>query len=337
MLKKKFRFAIRALLIVTACMATALGGHEFMSRRHAAQVDLGKLRHFEHHVRQLADQTNVPVLRVAASDTGQPVANVLVAMTQIGPDGGDGAPTPRKDQATWIPVRPIEVTVSKEGTAKILDDHSVRLEGDVRWQAASLQFEFDQPANVEEIRFEILPVDSPAGPQFGRGGRKLMVFDVKPSIEDQAGKSSSLDFTSCTYLQNPSDETTAGCIDHLSDTGWTVPHLPADAVAHELVLRFEKPIRLLSGQRLTMTVDSGGADELAVLNRIRFAFHQTAVSKSADDQGTTALVPPATSSRDAVVTKPASRANPNEIPSRIVRVPRANGKVTTRSTDARGN
>lgn len=197
----------------------------------------------------------------------------------------------RNEQAKWIPARPIEATVSKDGTARILEDYSVRLEGDVRWQEASLQFAFDKSASVEEIRLEILSVDSPAGPQFGRGGRKLMLFDVKPSIEDQAGQSSSLDFTSCTYLHNPGDETTASCIDHLTDTGWNVPNLPPDAVAHELVLRFEKPIRLHAGQRLTLTVDSGGADELAVLNRIRFAFHQAAVSEPADDEDENALVP----------------------------------------------
>ncbi|WP_442508631.1 SUMF1/EgtB/PvdO family nonheme iron enzyme [Novipirellula sp. SH528] len=187
------------------------------------------------------------------------------------------------DQSSWIPARPIKASVSKEGTAKILKDHSVRLEGDVQWQEASLQFAFDKSTSVKEIRLEILLVESPEGPQFGRGGNELMLFDVKPSIEDQAEKSSSLAFASCTYLQNPSDETTAGCVDHLTDTGWKVPSLPADATAHELVLRFEKPITLRAGQRLTLTVDSGGSDDLAVLNRIRFAFHQAAVSEPVDD------------------------------------------------------
>jgi len=105
---------------------------------------------------------------------------------------------------------------------KLLEDHSVRLEGDVSWQEVHLQFEFDKPTNVEEIRLELLSVDSPTGPQFGRGGDELMLFDVKPSIEDQTGKSTSIDFASCTYLQNPSDETTGNCIDQLSDTGWKV-------------------------------------------------------------------------------------------------------------------
>ena len=188
----------------------------------------------------------------------------------------------RNDHSSWIPARPVEAAVSSGGTARILDDHSVQLEGDVPWQEANLQFEFGKPTNVEEIRLEILPVDSPAGSQFGRGGDKLMLFDVKPSLEDQTGNFTSLEFASCNYLQNSSDETAANCIDDLTDTGWKVPPLPADATAHELVLRFEKPITLRAGQRLTLTVDSGGADELAVLNRIRFAFHHAAVGKTAE-------------------------------------------------------
>ena len=183
-----------------------------------------------------------------------------------------------KEPVNWIPARPQKTTVSS-GSARIIDDHSVRLEGDVAWQEASLQFAFDKPTNVQEIRLEILPVDSPTGPQVGRGGQELMLLDVKPSIEDQTGKFTSLDFASCTYLQNPSDETAANCIDYLDDTGWKVPKLPAEASAHELVLRFEKPIALRADHPLTLTVDSGGAKELAVLNRIRFAFRHSAVAE----------------------------------------------------------
>lgn len=38
----------------------------------------------------LGDQTGIPFLRVVASDTGEPVPGVIVEMTLIGPDGGDG-------------------------------------------------------------------------------------------------------------------------------------------------------------------------------------------------------------------------------------------------------
>ncbi|MEZ6134510.1 MAG: M56 family metallopeptidase [Pirellulaceae bacterium] len=184
----------------------------------------------------------------------------------------------KSDQSSWVSARPLKVTVSSGVNARILDDHSVRLEGDVHWQEASLKFAFDRLTNIKEIRLEILPVNLPTGPTFGRGGEELMLFDVKPSIEDQTGKFTSLDLASCTYLQNPADDTTANCIDYLSDTGWKVPKLSADASAHELVLRFEKPIALQPDQRLTLAVDSGGAEDLAVLNCIRFAFRPGTVA-----------------------------------------------------------
>ena len=188
----------------------------------------------------------------------------------------------RNDESNWTPARKVKVAVLSGGTATLLEDHSVRLQGDVQWQEASLQFEFGKPTNVEEVRLEILPVDSPTGQQFGRGGKELMLFDVKPGIKDQTGKFTRLDFASCTYLQNPSDDKTVNCIDYLSDTGWKVPPLLADETAHELVLRFEKPIAMRADQRLTLTVDSGGAKELAILNRIRVAFRQGAASEAAE-------------------------------------------------------
>jgi len=52
---------------------------------------------------------------------------------------------------------------------------------------------------------------------------------------------------------------------------------PEDATAHELILRFQKAITLRAGQRMTLTVDSGGAKKLALLNRIRFAFRHRAI------------------------------------------------------------
>lgn len=81
-------------------------------------------------------------------------------------------------------------------------------------------------------------------------------------------------------IVDPSDDTTVNCIDYLSDTGWKVPPLPLNATAHELVLQFEKPISLRADQRLTFTVDSGSAKELAVLNCIRVSFRQRTVGEA---------------------------------------------------------
>ena len=105
----------------------------------------------------------------------------------------------------------------------------------------------------------------------------MILFEVKAELEKQTGESTSQEFSSCVSLLNPDDETTTNCIDYLSDTGWTVPALSADAEAHTLVLRFDEPVTLQPGQRLVLSVDSGGSKEFAVLNRIRFAFHQAAI------------------------------------------------------------
>jgi hypothetical protein len=177
--------------------------------------------------------------------------------------------------ASWIPSRPQKTTVSG-GSFSILDDHSVRLEGNVRWQEVTTYFAFDEPTTVDEVRLELFPVDSPSGPQLGRGGEELILSEVTARLEKQTGKPTIHEFSSCISLLNPEDDLTIHCIDFLSDTGWIVPALPADAEAHSLVLRFDEPVTLQPDERLVLTVDSGGGQKSAVFNRIRFSFHQAA-------------------------------------------------------------
>lgn len=179
------------------------------------------------------------------------------------------------------PVRPLKVTVSA-GNAFVLDDHSIRLEGDVSWQEATAHYSFDHTTSVHELRLELLPVDTPTGPQLGRGGKKLILFDIKASVKEQAGESMVREFSSCVSLHNLDDDETAYCIDAQSDTGWTVPVLPAGTTGHTLILRFDEPVTLQPGQQLVLTVESGGSDEFALLNRVRFAFHQTASEMLSD-------------------------------------------------------
>lgn len=182
---------------------------------------------------------------------------------------GDHATNP----ASWLPIRP-QKTIVSSGSATILDDHSIRLEGDATWQEVTTDFTFDQPTTVDELRLELLPVDTPAGPQLGRKGKQVMLFDVKAGVQEQTGKWTAREFSACTSLMNPDDQTTIDIIDYQSDTGWTVPVLPENAEAHTLVLRFDEPVTLQPSERLVLIVDSGSINELAVLNRIRFAFHQ---------------------------------------------------------------
>ncbi|HQZ67410.1 MAG TPA: M56 family metallopeptidase [Planctomycetaceae bacterium] len=68
-----------------------------------------------------------------------------------------------KKTASWIPACPLKTTVSA-GSARILDDHSVGFEGDVTWQEATTHFAFNDSTTLDEFRLELLPVDSPAGP-----------------------------------------------------------------------------------------------------------------------------------------------------------------------------
>ncbi|MFO1003062.1 MAG: M56 family metallopeptidase [Planctomycetaceae bacterium] len=175
--------------------------------------------------------------------------------------------------ASWIPGRPQKTKVSG-GSFSILDDHSVRLEGNVTWQEVTTYFAFDEPTTVDEVRLELFPVDSPSGPQLGRGGEELILSEVTARLEKQTGKPTIHEFSSCISLLNPEEDLTIHCIDFLSDTGWIVPALPADAEAHSLVLRFDEPVTLQPDERLVLSVDSGGAQKFAVLNRIRFSFHQ---------------------------------------------------------------
>ena len=175
--------------------------------------------------------------------------------------------------ASWIPARPQKITVTS-GSASMLDDQSIRLEGNDRWQEVTSHFVFDKSTTVDELRLELLPIDTPSGPQFGRGGEQLILIDVKAGVQKQTGEWKSCDFSSCISLLNPDDQTTIHCIDYLSDTGWTVPALPENAKAHTLVLSFDEPVMLQPSERLVLTVDSGGSKELAVFNRIRFAFRQ---------------------------------------------------------------
>ncbi len=94
------------------------------------------------------------------------------------------------------------------GFSDILDDHSIRLEGDATWQEVTTHFTFDQPTTVDELRLELLPVDTPAGPQLGRGGKQVMLFDVKAGVQEQTGKWTTREFSACTSLMNPDDQTT---------------------------------------------------------------------------------------------------------------------------------
>jgi len=176
------------------------------------------------------------------------------------------------EPARWIPARPDKIAFRSPGTAQILDDHSVQLGGDPRWQEFTLYFEFRKPTRLQEIRVELLPPTSSADPNRPRQSKRLVLFEVKPQLETRLGQMTSMEFSSCVYLGDSDDESTANCIDSLTDTGWTVPAFTQSVPSHQLALRFEKPVTLDGKHRMALTFDSGGSPELDVLSRLRVSF-----------------------------------------------------------------
>ncbi len=179
------------------------------------------------------------------------------------------------EPASWIPTRPDEIVFRSHGTAQILDDISVQLGGDPRWQEFTLYFRFQKPTHFQEIRVELLPPTS--SPDISRPNqrKRLVLFDVKPQLENRIGQMASLEFSSCVYLGNSDDESTANCIDSLTDTGWTVPAFTQSVQSYQLALRFEKAMTLDDKHRLALTFNSGGSPELDVLSCLRVSFVAT--------------------------------------------------------------
>jgi hypothetical protein len=94
-------------------------------------------------------------------------------------------------------------------------------------------------------------------------------------LQNRIGQMASLEFSSCVDLGNSDDESTASCIDSLTDTGWTVPAFTQSVQSHQLALRFERAMTLDDKQRMALTFDCGGSPELDVLTRLRVSFVAT--------------------------------------------------------------
>ena len=87
MAKPKHRLAIVAGLLALLGMASIV-----FALRSAKKQEV-KERYAKFYEDFLSRQTNVkgpPLAKVLSADRGEPVANVIIGMTLIGPDGGDG-------------------------------------------------------------------------------------------------------------------------------------------------------------------------------------------------------------------------------------------------------
>ncbi|MCC6881684.1 MAG: hypothetical protein WBE58_17330 [Verrucomicrobiales bacterium] len=184
------------------------------------------------------------------------------------------------EPAKWIPTRPDKIVFRSLGTAQILDDRSVQLGGDTRWQEFTLYFKSQKPNQLREILVELLPPTPSVGPNRPRQRKRLVLFDIKPELENRTDQMTSLEFSDCVDLGNTEDGSPANCIDSLTDTGWTVPAFTQSVQSHQLALRFEKPVTLDGKHRIALTFDSGGSPDLDVLSRIRVSFVETNHNKS---------------------------------------------------------
>ena len=87
------QFTVRALLLVTFLIAAGLAYFHFSSTRHQDKLHHTYQLHLQHarKFEALRDQsTRRKAIRVISAQTGKPMPNVVIMLTLIGPDGGDG-------------------------------------------------------------------------------------------------------------------------------------------------------------------------------------------------------------------------------------------------------
>lgn len=178
------------------------------------------------------------------------------------------AEQPANMETRWVQSSPKKVVWSSNGSANVLSDHSIELQGSNDWQEFTLYFRPKELAQIKRVRLEVLP-SSRSCPN---GDQRLVLFDVKPHLESVENGTTRLEFRRCRFLGNEADETAANCIDFLSDTGWTAPDFVGSDACHQLVLELRKPITVQRDSMFAITIDSGGAPDLKQLSRIRVSF-----------------------------------------------------------------
>ena len=173
-----------------------------------------------------------------------------------------------KMETRWVQSNPKKVVWSSDGSANVLVDHSIELQGSRDWQEVTLYFQPPELAQIERVLLDVLP----SLRSRVNGDRRLVLFDVKPHLESIENGTTRLEFHRCRFLGNESDETAANCIDFLSDTGWMVPDFAGQDASHQLVLELRKPVTVRRDSMFAITIDAGGAPDLKQLSRIRVSF-----------------------------------------------------------------
>ncbi|WP_372896826.1 hypothetical protein [Stieleria sp.] len=75
---------------MTAIATCAVAFLHFKYERAMAQQALHRSTFYDRVIKEQATVTGPPLAKVVAMDSGEPVAGVIIGMTLIGPDGGDG-------------------------------------------------------------------------------------------------------------------------------------------------------------------------------------------------------------------------------------------------------
>lgn len=167
----------------------------------------------------------------------------------------------------WFQLRPHEIVWSAKGSSRIRKDDSIEVKSLGDWQEFTLYFWFPKPTTVKHIRLEFLPFESSP-----RHDTARTLFEVKPLLKNRLGETTRLEFQDCKSLGQFDDDTTANCIDSLSDTGWNLPRSGGARSSHQLVLQLTDPVSVNDKTLFGLTIDSGGAPDVEAVSRIRISF-----------------------------------------------------------------
>lgn len=199
-------------------------------------------------------------------------------------------PKPKKDTSAeempsstlqFIAAKPSHVTIASSGTSEIRNDRSVQFNQSDRWQEFTLHFSpADLSSKVSAVQLEILPSDSVSSSDM----KSTMLFEVKPHLKQKDGKTIQLEFSKCTFTGDANDDSTANCIDSLSDTGWKVPEFTDEHRVHFLLFHLDRPIETGNVNELAITIDSGGAEQFSALSRVRVSFADANSKSSASEE-----------------------------------------------------
>ncbi len=87
---RRRQFSISSLLAITGIATCTVAFLRFKYERAMAQQALHRSTFYNRVIKEQATVNGPPLAKVVAVDSGEPVAGVIIGMTLIGPDGGDG-------------------------------------------------------------------------------------------------------------------------------------------------------------------------------------------------------------------------------------------------------